>query len=81
MSLQDQVREILSDFDHVSSDKILNVLTLIQPHLKNEITQDYLNGKIQGVLGMNNEAEKKKSCKNLKPYLDWYLQGTSLKTG
>ncbi len=81
MSLQDQVKEILNDFDNISSDKILNVLTLIQPHLKSEITQDYLNGKIQGVLGMNDEAEKKKSCKNLKPYLDWYLQGTSLKTG
>ncbi len=77
MALQDQVKEILNNFDNISSDKVLEVLTLIQPHLKSEITQDYLNGKLQNVLGMNDEAEKKKFCKTLKPYLDWYLQGNS----
>ena len=75
MSLQDQVRQILNNFNDIPSDKILNVLTLIQPHLKSEITQDYLNGKIQSILGVSDEAERKKLCKNLKPYLDWYLQG------
>lgn len=75
MSLQDEVKQILNDFDNVSSDKIIDVLIQIQPHLKSNITQNYLQGKIQAILGINDGAEKKKLCKNLKPYLDWYLQG------
>jgi len=75
MSLQDQVKQILSDFDNTSTDKILEILTQIQPTLKSDITQTYLQGKIQAILGINDNAEKKKLCKNLKPYLDWYIQG------
>lgn len=75
MSLQDQVKQILNDFDNTSSDKILEILTQIQPHLKSDITRTYLHGKIQAILGINDNAEKKKLCKNLKPYLDWYIQG------
>jgi len=75
MRLQDQTREILNNFDNVSSEKIIEVLTNIQPFLKSEITQDYLDGKIQGILGMSDESERRKSCKALKPYLDWYIQG------
>ena len=75
MSLQDKVKQILSDFDNISSDEILDVLTQIQPHLKSDITQNYLQGKIQAALGTNNDGEKKKLCKDLKPYLDWYIQG------
>lgn len=77
MSLQDQAKEILSDFDNVASDKIIEILNQIQPYLKSEITQDYLKGKIDGVLGMTDEAEKKKFCKTLRPYLDWYVQGNA----
>ena len=75
MSLQDEVKQILNDFDHVSSDKIIEILTQIQPNLKSDITRAYLQGKIQAILGINDDAEKKKLCKNLKPYLDWYVQG------
>lgn len=75
MTLQDQTREILNNFDNAPSEKIIEVLTNIQPFLKSEITQDYLDGKIRGILGMNDEAERRKSCKALKPYLDWYIQG------
>lgn len=77
MTLQDQVKEILNNFDNVTSDKIMEILNQIQPHLKSEITQDYLKGKINGVLGMTDEAEKKKFCKTMIPYLDWYIQGNS----
>ena len=75
MSLQDQVKQILNDFDHTSFDKIIEILTQIQPHLKSDITRAYLQGKIHAILGINDTAEKKKLCKNLKPYLDWYIQG------
>ena len=76
MSLRDEVKQILNDFNNTSSDKILEILTQIQRHLKSDITQNYLHGKIQAILGINDNDEKKKLCKNLKPYLDWYLQGT-----
>ncbi|MBM2819917.1 MAG: hypothetical protein HW410_1599 [Nitrosarchaeum sp.] len=75
MSLQDQVKQILNDFDNASSEKIIKILTQIQPYLKSDITRTYLQGKIQGILGTNDNTERKKLCKNLKPYLDWYLQG------
>lgn len=78
MSLQDEVKQILNDFDNAPSGKILDILTQIQPHLKSDITQNYLRGKIQTILGINDTAEKKKLCKTLKPYLDWYLQGIQL---
>ena len=75
LSLRDEVNQILNDFDNIPSDKFLEILTQIQPHLKSDITQNYLQGKIQAILGINDDAEKKKLCKSLKPYLDWYLQG------
>jgi hypothetical protein len=75
LSLRGEVSQILNDFDNTPSDKIIEILTQIQLCLKNDITQNYLHGKIQAILGINDDAEKKKLCKNLKPYLDWYLQG------
>ena len=76
MALRDEVNQILNDFDNTPSDKFLEILTQIQLHLKSDITQNYLQGKIQTILCINDDAEKKKLCKNLKPYLDWYLKGT-----
>lgn len=76
LSLRDEVNQILNDFDNTPSDKFLEILTQIQLHLKSDITQNYLHGKIQAILGINDDVEKKKLCKNLKPYLDWYLQGS-----
>jgi hypothetical protein len=75
LSLPDKVKQILNNFDNASSDEILETLTKIQPTLKSDITRNYLQGKIQGILGINDDVEKKKQCRNLKPYLDWYLQG------
>ncbi len=75
MSISDQAKQILNDFDNTPSEKIIEILTQIQPHLKSDITRTYLQGKIQGILGTTDIAEKKKLCKNLKPYIDWYIQG------
>jgi ATP-dependent Lon protease len=65
----------LENFDHISSNDILEVLNQIQNQFQNQITQYYLKGKIKAISDTFDEAEKKKLCKNLKPYLDWYLQG------
>jgi len=75
MSLEDQINQILDDFENTTSEKILEILSKIKPEFKNELISEYLQGKIQKILGVNDEVERKKLCNSLKPYLDWYLQG------
>ncbi len=75
MSLEDQITQTLDDFENTTSDKILEILHQIKPQFKNELISEYLQGKIQKILEANDDAEKKKLCKALLPYLDWYLQG------
>ena len=75
MSLEEQIKQTLDNFDSASSEKIIETLNQIMPHFKNELISTYLQGKIQKILDLDNEDEKKKQCKALTPYLDWYLQG------
>lgn len=75
MSLESQIRAILDDFENSQSSEILEILNQIKPQFKNTLTSEYLQGKIQKILDMSDESEKKKQCKALTPYLDWYLQG------
>lgn len=75
MSLEGQIRQTLDDFENTTSDVILEILNQIKPQFKNKLISEYLQGKIQKILETNDEPEKKKLCKALTPYLDWYLQG------
>ena len=75
MSLNEQVSKILENFDSASSGEIIDVLKQIQPKFKSDLTSEYLDGKIQKIVDVEDESEKKKQCKALTPYLDWYLQG------
>ena len=75
MSLEAQTREIMDNFHDTSSEEFLEVLNQIKPQFKNKLTSEYLEGKIQKINETTDEAEKKKQCKGLLPYLDWYLQG------
>ena len=75
MSLEDQIKQIQDDFENASSETILEILNQIKPHFKSNLISEYLQGKIQKILDVDNEDEKKKQCKALAPYLDWYLQG------
>ena len=75
MSLENQIIRALGDFENTSSKEILEILNQIKPQFKSELISEYLQGKIQKILDADNEAEKKKQCKALTPYLDWYLQG------
>jgi len=75
MSLENQVKLILDNFENTTSENILKVLNQIKPKFKSKLISEYLQGKIQKISEANNEAEKKKLCKTLTPYLDWYLQG------
>ena len=75
MSLEDQIKQILDDFENTSSEIILEILNQIKPQFKSKLISEYLQGKIQKILDVDDETEKKKQCKTLTPYLDWYLQG------
>jgi hypothetical protein len=75
MSLEIKVNNILENFDDVSSDEFLIVINEIMLEFKSNITLEYLQGKIKKIKDLTNESEKKKQCKLLLPYFDWYLQG------
>ena len=75
MSLEHQIHHIFNNFENISSNEIIEILTQIKPKFKNQIISDYLQGKIQKILELTEEFEKKKQCKALIPYLDWYVQG------
>ena len=75
MTLAEQINQILDDFENNSSEEIIEILNQIMPHFKSKLISEYLQGKIQKILELDNENEKKKQCKTLTPYLDWYLQG------
>ena len=75
MSLEKEIQDVLNDFENTSSEKILEILNQIKPQFKNELISEYLQGKIQKILDSTDDVEKKKQCKALIPYLDWYLQG------
>ncbi len=75
MSLEIKVKQILENFDESSSADVIEILNQIQSKFQSQITQDYLTGKLKTISDTLDETEKKKLCKNLKPYFDWYLQG------
>ena len=75
MSLDDEVKRILDDFENTTTEKIFEILNQIKPQFKNEIILEYLQSKIQKISDVNDKVEKKKQCKGLIPYFDWYMQG------
>jgi hypothetical protein len=75
MSLENEIKGVLDDFEHTSTKQFLEILNQIKPHFKNNLISEYLQGKIQKILDSVDDVEKKKQCKALMPYLDWYLQG------
>ncbi|MDH5430337.1 MAG: hypothetical protein OEW78_00435 [Nitrosopumilus sp.] len=75
MSLKEEINKISKDFENTSSEKLIDVLNQIKPHFKNELIPEYLQAKIQKIQASTDEPEKKKQCKALLPYFDWYLQG------
>lgn len=75
MSLEKQIKIILEDFEQTKSEIILEILNQIKSYFKNELISEYLEGKIQKIQDSVDEEDKKKQCKALIPYFDWYLQG------
>jgi hypothetical protein len=75
MSLQIKAKQILDNFEQTPSVEILDVLNQILENFQSQITQNYLKGKLKTISDTSDEDQKKKLCKNLKPYFDWYFQG------
>ena len=75
MSLEIKINHIMNNFDDVSSEEFLEILDQIMLEFKSDLTIEYLKGKVQKILKLSTESEKKKQCKLLLPYYDWYLQG------
>jgi SOS response regulatory protein OraA/RecX len=75
MSLEQKIHKVLDNFENTSSEQILEILNEIKPQFQSQLISEYLQGKIQKVIDLSDEAQKKKQCKALIPYLDWYLQG------
>jgi len=73
--LEVKVKQILQNFEETSSEDILEILNQIQIKFQSQITRNYLKGKLVVISDTPSESEKKKLCKNLGPYFDWYLQG------
>ena len=75
MSLEIKINHIKNNFDDVSSKEFLEILDKTMFEFKSNLTIEYLKGKVQKILELSTESEKKKQCKLLLPYYDWYLQG------
>tara|TARA_Y100000741_G_C17787974_1_gene368572 strand:+ start:243 stop:473 length:231 start_codon:yes stop_codon:yes gene_type:complete len=75
MSLEIKVQNIINNFEDTSSDEFLEILEQIMLEFKSNLTVEYLKGKIKKIVELSSESEKKKQCKLLLPYYDWYLQG------
>ncbi|MDB4840527.1 hypothetical protein OAH75_04395 [Nitrosopumilus sp.] len=75
MSLEIKVQNIINNFEDTTSDEFLEILEQIMLEFKSNLTVEYLKGKIKKIVELSSESEKKKQCKLLLPYYDWYLQG------
>ena len=75
MPLEIKIKNILNNFDSTLSSEFLEILDQIMLEFKSNLTVEYLKGKIQKIVDLPTESEKKKQCKLLLPYFDWYLQG------
>ena len=75
MLLEIKVQNIMNNFEDTASDEFLEILEQIMLEFKSNLTVEYLKGKIKKIVELSSESEKKKQCKLLLPYYDWYLQG------
>ena len=75
MSLEEEIKKTLNNFENASSETILEIIDQIQPHFRSELTSEYLSGKIKKIQNESDDATKKNQCRALLPYFDWYLQG------
>ena len=74
MALADDVARIRSRPDSVDADEFLEALSRIKQEMRTLDARQYLEKKIDVALSAE-EDERRQLCRNLLPYLDWYLAG------
>ena len=74
MTLVEDAVRTRSGFESVGTDEFLDILYRIRNELRTPITQQYLDGKMAAIRSAE-PAERRQLCKNLLPYLDWYISG------
>ena len=75
MSLESKVRDLRANLDKAPTEQFMDVIRCIVPLLASPITSEYLAAKLEKIGQTADPQERKKQCKALAPYLDWYLQG------
>jgi len=69
------IKTISQNFDTISTDEIVKILTIIKGELRTPESQNYLTEKLKEIRKSSTQIQKLQLCKKLKPYVDWYLQG------
>ncbi len=74
MTLREDATRARDCFDSTDASEFLDVISRVRDRLNTEQTRQYLDGKIQAA--RNADPDKRQAlCKNLLPYLEWYLCG------
>ena len=63
-----------SDFDSTDPAEFLDIVSSIRDSLRTGQTKEYLGKKLDAAR-LAAPAERRDMCRNLLPYLDWYLSG------
>ena len=62
MSLEIQIKDVLNNFEHASSEEILEILNQVKPCFKSKTVSNYLQTKIQKIQDADRNKEKKQSA-------------------
>lgn len=76
MSLLDDAQRLRDGFESAGSDDLLSLLDRICAELRTDDTRDYLRAKIDSIRNAA-ESERKVMCKDLIPYVDWYISSAT----
>ena len=72
MPLLDDARRLRKSFESAGPDELLGLLEQICAQLRTDETRDYLRAKMDSIRNTA-ESERKVMCKDLIPYVDWYI--------
>ena len=75
MTLVDEAERMRSGFDSADPDGFLDLVERIRTELRTAPAREYLAGKIEAARSAQ-PAERRRLCKALLPYLDWYITGS-----
>lgn len=74
MTLVDESERMRSGFDSADLGGFLDLVERIRGELRTEPARQYLAGKVAAARSAA-PAERRRLCRALLPYLDWYISG------